>query len=302
MPLTSDREQIPNEGAQGVLYLVSTPIGNLDDITLRALKILEQADFILAEDTRRTGSLLSHFQIKKRLISCHEHNETARLKEILEKIGAGAQVALVTDAGTPTISDPGFILVREAIGRGLDVRPIPGVSAAITALSVSGFPTDSFLFLGFPSRKKGRREELLRSLLTETRTVIFYESPQRILGFIDEMKGIAGDREAVLCREMTKIHEEFIRGTLSLISQALMERPVIKGECTLVVKGQDARPVVSEESWIAEIDQALLEPSEKPASLAKRISRAAGVPRNRVYEEILKRINQKSNEGFIDAG
>lgn len=292
MPLTLDKSEVPVEKTPGILFVVSTPIGNLEDITLRALKTLEQSDFILAEDTRHTGNLLSHFQIKKRLISCHEHNEAGRLKETIERIQKGDRAALVTDAGTPTISDPGFLLVRTAIENGIEVRPIPGVSAAITALSVSGFPTDSFVFMGFSSRKKGRRDEQLKSLSTETRTVILYESPQRILAFIDELKEAIGDREAVVCREMTKIHEEFIRGTLSTISRFLKERPTVKGECTLVIKGRDENQPVSEDQWMAEVDRGLADQSEKPSSLAKRIAKSTGVPRNRIYDEILKRIEK----------
>ncbi|MBU0991666.1 MAG: 16S rRNA (cytidine(1402)-2'-O)-methyltransferase [Proteobacteria bacterium] len=292
MPLILPEDGTIADSQTGILYVVATPIGNLDDITLRALKILETSDFIIAEDTRHTGKLLSHYNIKKRLISCHEYNEAARVSEILGRIRKGANGAIVTDAGTPTVSDPGFLIVKKAIETGIDVRPVPGVSAAITALSVSGFPTDAFVFIGFPSKKKGKRDAQLKTFSTEKRTLIFYESPRRILTFIDELMEHFGDRGAVIGREMTKMHEEFIRGTLSSIYQSLKDRPAVKGEFTLVLKGYEDDQTVSENILLTEIDRGLKESSAKPSSLAKKIAKTTGLPRNRVYDEIVKRIKK----------
>ena len=276
------------------MYVVSTPIGNLEDITLRALNVLRDVAMIVAEDTRHTAKLLSRFEIRNRLISCHDYNEKSRVQEILGHIENGEAVAMVTDAGTPTVSDPGFLLIRTAIERGIPVHPVPGVSAAITAVSVSGFPTDAFIFIGFPPKKQGRRKAQLKTLAPETRTLIFYESPKRIASFIHELKMTFGDRPAVLGREMTKIHEEFLRGTLSEIADVLEERPVIKGECTLVVAGASDELPCSEELLASEISRGLKSQSLKPSALAKHIAKMTGIPRKTVYDEILKQMEGRS--------
>jgi len=231
----------PSLESQGVLYVVATPIGNLEDITLRAIRILKDVDLIAAEDTRNTRHLLARHGIDCPMISLHEHNEEHRTVGLIAKIQAGMAVALVSDAGTPTLSDPGHRLVREAVAGQIKVVPIPGPSAVIAALSASGLPTDSFLFLGFPPRKRGKRLKFLDSLVTEKRTLVFYESPKRVKDLLVDLLEIMGERQAVLSREMTKRYEEFIRGTLSRITEEVNKRKEIKGECTLLVAGMERR-------------------------------------------------------------
>jgi len=220
----------------GMLYIVATPIGNLNDITLRALGVLGQVDLIASEDTRWTKKLLDHHQIKNRLISYHEHNEVERTKALVEKLRGGLSVALVSNAGTPSVSDPGFRLIREAIANDIVIVPIPGASAIITALSASGLATDSFVFVGFLSKKGGKRRNQIQALEGEERTVILYESPFRILPLLKELIEIMGNRRGVLSREMTKTHEEFLRGNLSEILNDLNNRPAVKGEITLLIE------------------------------------------------------------------
>jgi 16S rRNA (cytidine1402-2'-O)-methyltransferase len=221
--------------ACGALYVVATPIGNREDITLRALDILREVDLIAAEDTRKSGNFLAHYQIKNRLISFHEHNEKKRTPEkrtpeLIGKLLAGMTIALVSNAGTPLVSDPGYRLIEAAIAEKIMVTPIPGVSAATAAMSVSGLPTDSFVFIGFAPKKKGKRLKFLTQLSAEPRPLIFYESPRRILSLMEEIISCMGDRNAVLAREMTKVHEEFIRGTVSQILKTIRVRSAFKGE------------------------------------------------------------------------
>jgi 16S rRNA (cytidine1402-2'-O)-methyltransferase len=221
----------------GVLHIVATPLGNLDDLTFRAVKCLKEVDLIACEDTRRTAKLLNHLGIKKPLISCFEHNELTRIDELLSRIGRGESVALVSDAGTPTISDPGFALVRAAHERGITVSPVPGPSALVAALSVSGLPTDAFFFSGFPPRTSGARRTRLAALKELPATLVFYESPHRIVESLRDMAAVLGDRPAFLGRELTKVHEEFLGGVLSEIAGTLEARDEIKGEIVIVVAG-----------------------------------------------------------------
>jgi 16S rRNA (cytidine1402-2'-O)-methyltransferase len=225
---------------KGTLYIVSTPIGNMEDITLRALRILKEVDLIAAEDTRRTGLLLKHFGIQASLTSYFEGNELRKRDFILTKLKEGKKVALVSDAGTPGISDPGFRLIRLAIESQLPIVPIPGPSAVITALSVSGLPTDAFLFKGFLSHKSKKRRDLLKELEPVRETLIFYESPHRISETLRDVLEILGDREIVLTRELTKVHEEIIRGKVSEILDQIEARR-LKGEITLVISGKTRR-------------------------------------------------------------
>lgn len=220
----------------GTLYVVSTPIGNLEDITLRALRILKEVAIIAAEDTRHTQKLLSHFDIHTTLTSYHDFNKEEKTPVLLSKMGEGASIAIVSDAGTPTLSDPGFYLIREAIRAGLSVSPIPGPAAAIAALAVSGLPPDRFVFEGFLPKKKGARARRLEQLKPDPRTLIFYESPFRIVGLLEEIKTILGDRPVVVAREITKMFEEFIRGTVTEVLEKIGKKTV-KGEITLVVGG-----------------------------------------------------------------
>jgi 16S rRNA (cytidine1402-2'-O)-methyltransferase len=285
LPLPTDNRE-PVHCPSG-LYVVATPIGNLEDITLRALKTLGGVDLIAAEDTRHTVRLLNHYRIRTPLISCHEHNEEQRIPELVEKILSGAAVALVSDAGTPSVSDPGYRLVRVAVDRGVRVIPIPGVSAAVTALCAAGMPTDAFVFIGFVPRKAGKRRELLQSLAAEPRTFIFYESPRRVAAFLGEICEILGDRPAVLGREMTKLHEEFLRGTLSEIQSVLARRETVKGECTLLVEGATPNEPVAEEDLAEALRDALAQPGARLSSLAKAFAQRYHLSRKAVYEMAL---------------
>ncbi len=222
---------------KGILYVVSTPIGNREDITLRALRILKEVDLIAAEDTRHTGLLLRPFGIQTPLTSYFEGNESRKKEFILSKLTRGERVALVSDAGTPGISDPGFRLIQAAVEHGIPIVPIPGASAVITALSVSGLPTDAFIFRGFLPHKAKKRRDLLEELATARETLIFYESPHRISETLRDIYEVLGDRKIVLTRELTKIYEEVIRGKVSEIQLQIRERK-LKGEITLVISGK----------------------------------------------------------------
>lgn len=225
----------------GKLYIVGTPIGNLEDITLRALRILKEADVIACEDTRTTKKLLSRYGIEKPLISYHEHNETARAEEIAALLAEGKSVALVTDAGTPGISDPGYRAVRLASERGMEVLPIPGPSAAVAALSVSGLPTSGFVFLGFPPRTQKALGEFLVRVKDYPETLVFYESPNRVEKTLKAMLDTLGDRNVSLGREITKLYEETLRGKIAEVLKRLEEKGRVKGEVTLVVEGADRK-------------------------------------------------------------
>jgi 16S rRNA (cytidine1402-2'-O)-methyltransferase len=275
--------------APGTLYVVATPIGNMDDITLRALKILQAVDRIAAEDTRRTGRLLTHHGIQTRLVSYHEHNERQRTGELLAGLARGESIALVSDAGTPAISDPGYVLVHEAVQAGILVSPVPGPSAVISALSAAGLPTDAFLFLGFPPRKSGRRQRELTSLAAESRTLIWYESPRRIARFVEEVHGVLGERYAVIGREITKRYEEFLRGPLSELMQELRRRGDIKGEITLLVSGCDGADAKSTSAIHDAIGRGLQDGRKGHSVLAREIAAAYGLSRREAYEMILAR-------------
>jgi 16S rRNA (cytidine1402-2'-O)-methyltransferase len=266
----------------GALYLVATPIGNLEDITLRALRILrEQADVIACEDTRRTQKLLEHYDIRKPLVSYHEHNEQRRAAELIERMKEGASIALVSDAGTPLISDPGFRLVSQATACGIPVIPVPGPSALLGALSASGLPAGEFRFTGFLPAKAAARRKLLHELALERATVVVYEAPHRILESLAEMETILGDRRIVLAREITKVHEEFLRGTPAEVRKTLAERPALKGEITLVIAGSEEQEVV--EDPVAEIWRLESEEGLDRMSAIKAVARRMGLPKREVY-------------------
>ena len=272
----------------GTLYVVATPIGHRDDITLRALKILDQVDLIAAEDTRKTRRFLELHGINGSFISYHEHNENERTPQILTKLQNGASIALVSNAGTPTMSDPGYRLIKSAARNAVTIVPVPGVSAAATALSVAGLPTDTFTFAGFLPKKKGKRLKQLDELAQEPRTLIFYESPKRILTLINEIIDTMGDRYGVMAREMTKLHEEFIRGRLSEILEILETRSGIKGECTLLVTGWDKSHTADGETVKNEIQDQLKSSKESVSMLVKKISQKYGISKNKVYQEALE--------------
>ncbi len=282
MPLISPT----HERLAGGLYVVATPIGHMEDITLRAIRTLRQVDLIAAEDTRHTRRLLAAHDIRNQLISYHEHNEQQRTADLIQRLESGAAIALVSDAGTPTVSDPGYRLVEAAAARGIPIVPIPGVSAAMAALSAAGLPTDSFTFVGFPARKKAKRLQQLQHLAVVAQTLIFYQSPRRVPGFLKEIKDCFGDRPAVLAREITKLHEEFLRGPLSGIIHRLEQRSEIKGECTLLVAGAPGSesPVQDPDAVIA----AALAQSDRPLSeLARDLARRIGLPRKVIYDKAL---------------
>jgi 16S rRNA (cytidine1402-2'-O)-methyltransferase len=264
----------------GMLYVVATPIGHLQDITLRALAVLGAVELIAAEDTRKTAQLLAHHGIATPRVSYHDHNETRRTPELLEP--------LVSNAGTPGISDPGFRLISAAAAEGIRVVPIPGPSAAAAALSVSGLPTDAFVFAGFLSKKAGKRLSQIKALASEARTVILYESPRRIRTLVAELHQALGDRHAVLAREITKIHEEFIRGRLSTVQAALAGRAEIKGECTLILAGAEARPSLPQDLLREELRRALAAAPRSLSELARELAQRHGLPKKAVYAEAIK--------------
>jgi 16S rRNA (cytidine1402-2'-O)-methyltransferase len=272
----------------GTLYVVATPIGNRDDITIRALNILRGVDLIAAEDTRKTHRFLRLHAIKGDLISYHEHNEAERTPKLIAKLANGASIALVSNAGTPTVSDPGYRLITAALTENLNVVPIPGVSAATAALSAAGLATDSYVFLGFPAKKRTKRLQQLNDLACEPRTLIFYESPRRIRMLLAEIEEMMGDRAAVLAREMTKLHEEFLRGRLSEITMRLRSRTSIKGECTLLVAGCDRDENLSWEVVKQRLRSAVINRKNSLTSIARELAAESGVSKNKIYTQALK--------------
>jgi 16S rRNA (cytidine1402-2'-O)-methyltransferase len=228
----------------GTLYIVSTPIGNLHDITFRAARILADADAIIAEDTRKASVLLRHLDIHKPLVSYHAHNEHRKTPEIIGRLLKGETLALISDAGTPGISDPGFYILRECIRKRIPAVPVPGPTAFLTALTVSGLPMERFIFEGFLPHKKGRKTRM-QSLINEERTIIFYESPHRIMKTLRELREVLGNRQAVICREITKVFEEVVRGTLQELEDYYATGSV-KGEFVLIVAGSSYRQVSDE--------------------------------------------------------
>jgi 16S rRNA (cytidine1402-2'-O)-methyltransferase len=274
--------------AAGSLYVVATPIGNLQDITLRALDVLKAVDLVAAEDTRKTARLLGHFGLTAPLISYHEHNEVARTPDLVRRLQQGASIALVTDAGTPGVSDPGYRLVTAAADAGLRVVPVPGVMAAAAALSASGLATDAFVFVGFLPKKAGPRGREIKALACEGRTVILYESPQRIVALVEELVAHFGDRRAVLAREMTKLHEEFIRGRLSEVLTDLRRRVDIKGECTLLVAGRTGTEPSSWDAAREDLRRALQPQSRGLSEIARHVAHLHGLPRQAAYAEAMK--------------
>lgn len=279
---------------KGVLYLCPTPIGNLDDLTFRALNVLKEVDLIAAEDTRVTIKLLNHFEIKTPLTSYHEHNKTSKGPKLIEMLKEGKNIALVSDAGTPALSDPGEDLVQDAIKEGVKVVPLPGAAAAICALVASGLPTRRFAFEGFLPLKKKERQDLLAKIAEDERTLIFYEAPHRIIKTLRALLDILGNRKIVVAREITKIHEEFIRGTIKEIIEKF-EASSPKGEMVLVVEG--FTPKDASESAKAEgddikaflqsiIDEEMSKGLTKNQAL-KKAAKQAGVSRNEAYEILI---------------
>ncbi|MBN2568188.1 MAG: 16S rRNA (cytidine(1402)-2'-O)-methyltransferase [Deltaproteobacteria bacterium] len=274
---------------QGKLYIVATPIGNLEDITLRALRVLKEVDLIAAEDTRRTKKLLSAYDIDTPLTSLYDQNEAKKSAHLISRIQNGKDMAYVSDAGTPAISDPGYILVKEAISNSIRVIPIPGPSAVIASLSASGLPTDSFAFYAFLPSRTGKRKQFLRSVSMEEKTMVFYESPNRLISSLQDILEILGDRKVAVFRELTKIYEEVLRGHVSEILNSLNGRK-IKGEITLVVAG--AEKTVPELS--SEQIRKLFEETRSDTVLSKRdiidvIAKETGLKRREVYRAVIQK-------------
>jgi len=271
----------------GRLYIVATPIGNLEDITYRAVRVLGEADLIACEDTRQTRKLLDHYGIQKPAISYHEHNELERAPELAARMLAGATIALVSDAGMPLVSDPGYRLVRAALENGIEVVPLPGPSAILAALAASGLPTDAFHFAGFLPSKTAQRLKLLESLHDEAATLVFFEAPHRIDEALEAIAQALGNRPVVVARELTKVHEEFLRGTAAEIRAALAAREAVKGEITILVgkamgPEPDARPV-------EEAVEELMRQGVPRMDAIKQVARKRGLPKRDVYERLLEK-------------
>jgi 16S rRNA (cytidine1402-2'-O)-methyltransferase len=277
------------------LYLVATPIGNLGDITLRALDVLRQVDRIACEDTRQTQKLLSHYQIEKKTVSYHEHNERERATELLKAIKAGERIALVSDAGTPAVSDPGAWLVREAIAAGVSVIPVPGANAAVSAWIASGLAADGFAFFGFLPEKAGARKTFLEKLAAapheNARTLIFYEAPHRILETLADVEATCGSgTRVVVARELTKIHEEFVRGTIEEVRRELNGRDRIRGEITLLIEAPvgsaGALPAEKREKISDRLEKLQAERGIDEKEALKRLARELGRAKSEVYREL----------------
>ena len=264
----------------GTLYVVATPIGNLEDVTLRALRVLREVELVLAEDTRRTRTLLTRHEIAKRPRSLHAHNEAQRSREVLAVLAGGSSVALVSDAGTPLVSDPGERLVAAAIEAGHAVVPIPGASAVLSALVASGLPAASFLFLGFLPRRKGEREALLARIRDRTETVILFESPRRLAATLCQLTDALGDRPACVARELTKLHEEVARGSLPELAERF--RDGTRGEVTLVIGGAEEEPALDEAALDARI-RSLVAEGTSPREVAKMLAPDARIPKREIY-------------------
>ena len=271
------------------LYLVATPIGNLEDITLRALRVLKQSDLIACEDTRQTIKLLNHYGITTRTTSYHEHNEITRSAELVLELEQGARIALVTDAGMPGISDPGFRLISLAIRHHIAVVPIPGASAFLSALVASGLPADSFRFSGFLPAKRGQRRQVIESIRESARTQVFYEAPHRVTEALEDIVEIlGGQRHVVIAREVTKMHEEFLRGHAAEILQTLKDRGDIKGEITLLIGKMEATQLKAPATRVSvrdRINQLMVEEHLDEKTALKKVAKEMGISKSEAYRE-----------------
>jgi len=284
-------------GDHGKLYVVGTPIGNLEDITLRAIRTLQEDGLIACEDTRRTQKLLNAYKIQTPTVSYHEHNEMTRAPELIIQMEEGSSIALVTDAGMPVVSDPGFRLVHLAVRHSIPVIPVPGASAFVAALAASGLPVDKFRFFGFLPSKKGERRKALEEIKDATRTLIFYESPHRLLEMLKDAREILGEREIVVAREVTKVHEEFVRGTIGTALEYWKRRPV-KGELTVLI-GQPAATDAETGapragSIISEMQAVMAGKKVDEKAALKLVARARGVAKSEAYRMLQAEKNRKS--------
>src|SRR6266478_5998382 len=293
------RADVPSETSNGrgslgpgsALYLVGTPIGNLEDITLRAVRVLKEVDVIACEDTRQTQKLLNHYGVTTRTISYHEHNEMTRSAELVKEMQEGGSLALVSDAGMPGISDPGFRLVSLAIRHRVPVVPIPGAAAFLAALVASGLPTDSFRFSGFLPAKRGERRAALEAIKTSPRTQVFYEAPHRIVEALSDVVEVLGkDRHVVIAREVTKLHEEFLRGRAGEVLETLKARDGVKGEITLLIgKTEEAESQGTTESRMSvrkRVEHIIAEENVDEKAALKKVAKERGVSKSEAYREL----------------
>lgn len=270
----------------GTLYIVATPIGNLEDMTFRAVRILKEVDLIAAEDTRHSRKLLSHFGITTVLTSYYDHNQALKGERILATLHEGKQVALISDAGTPCISDPGYQLVRDALAEGIKVVPIPGPCAAVTALSAAGLPTNSFTFAGFPPNKEGKRRSFLASLATAHGTVVLYEAPHRLAATLADISTILGERQVVVARELTKLYEELLLGNTVQVRE-LVQDGRERGEVVILIAAADENSVVHEGLSVEEQLAVTLTKGHTVKEAAALVAAATGLPRRQLYAQAL---------------
>ncbi|MBN1627199.1 MAG: 16S rRNA (cytidine(1402)-2'-O)-methyltransferase [Deltaproteobacteria bacterium] len=280
------KDKTNQDGRAGTLYVVATPIGNLEDITLRALKILKEVSLIAAENIDHTRRLCSHYGIRTRLLSYNQHNSASKGPKLLEILDKGDDIAIVTNAGTPTVSDPGSELVAIAHEHGIRVSPIPGPSAVITALSVSGLKVDRFVFIGFLPNRGGKRRKYIRGLLNERRTMILYEAPHRVVELLNDLRDILGDRRAAVLRELTKVYEEIKRGSISEILED-MDPEMVKGEFTIIISGSERDDEGPDDALKDRIGELLKDKTMGAREIATRLSGEPGMNYRAVYRECL---------------
>lgn len=298
MPANSNSKNA-SDSAAGCLYIVATPIGNLEDITLRALRVLKESDLIACEDTRQTLKLLSHFDIHTRLVSYHEHNEITRAAELVIELEQGAKIALVSDAGTPAISDPGHHLVALALRHGIRVVPIPGASAVVAAIAASGMPAEQFRFIGFLPARQSDRRKALRELAAESATLVLYEAPHRLLDALEDAVEILGNRPATIARELTKIHEEFLRDHLQDLAAAVGRKP-LKGEITLLIgsaepagqqpahkQGADSEAATNAVPLARRVEEIVQQRGIDRKAALKQAARERGLTKREAYKQLL---------------
>lgn len=280
--------------AKPALYLVATPIGNLEDITLRALRVMKEVDVIACEDTRQTQKLLNHYAIATRTTSYHEHNEMTKSAELVKEMQEGASVALVTDAGMPGISDPGYRLIALAIRHHVPVVPIPGASAFLAALVASGLPTDSFRFSGFLPPKRGERRTILEAIKSSPRTQVFYEAPHRIIESLEDViEVLGGSRHVVIAREVTKIHEEFLRGRAEEVLGTLKKREAVKGEITLLIgraeQSEVAAATLGRQTIRQRVERIMADENVDEKAALKKVARERGISKSEAYREMQRK-------------
>ncbi len=281
---------------QGTLYIVATPIGNLEDITLRAIRVLKEVGMIAAEDTRRTRVLLDAHGIDTPLTSLHDHNELKKSEYLISRLREGTDIAYVSDAGTPGISDPGYLFVNHAIAQSIKIIPVPGPVAAVAALNASGLPMDSFVFFGFLPSRRTKRRQFLESVREEPKTMVFYESPNRLVSALEDIREILGERQIAVSRELTKLYEETLRGTADEIIESFRGKRV-KGEITIVASGADAdRSTVSPEEIRARFHETRKDSASSTRDIINALSEEMNVPRKEVYRHVLAFIEEESHD------